>query len=640
MSDGKHSGAAIGALKHGIGIGILATNCRSDLPAVLIFVLFLNVTASAAPNRTSDRSLAQSCSCKWARETLAHLSLEEKVGQMLQVRYFADYESFEAAPYQGLRNQLQRYHIGSVVLGLHQRGPSFLKVSAAQAAKVANQIQADSKLPVLIGADLERGLASRLEDVPSFAYQMAFGASGDPHDSYTLGLMTAREARAVGFHWAFAPVADVNTNPENPDINMRSFGDNPSLVGELVASFVEGAHAGGLLVTAKHFPGQGNAESDSHVTVPSLGLDRNHLQNVEFPPFRRAIEAGVDAIMVEHARVPVLDLDPSRVATTSPKIIEGVLKGELGFKGLVVTDGLEMHGLLDLYGGETKNATSRAAIDAVRAGNDVITLPKDLDAAFNAIVNAVRTGDISERRIDESVLKILEAKESVGLNKRRFVDANRANKAVNNSGDLAFAQLSADKAVTLVRNNGKVLPLSRSNSKSDSRHAVFVVFKRNVSTDSGKAFQSAVLERLPDAQFFFIDPSIAYEFMPKVMDAVSTADRIVIATFVDFASVREVIVDNTVSKSFGLIGPAEKLMTQILATGSSKVGVIAIGSPYIIENFPAIETYLCTYSTSTTSEISAVKAIFGEIETKGKLPVVLPGIADRGLSLNWADTKN
>lgn len=608
---------------------------RVPLPltsSCLLLAILLNAHGLSASNvrqRPAEHS-------SWAERTLRALSLEEKVGQMLQVRAFADYEHFDTPEYQALRSELLRYHIGSVVFGLHVRGANFTKPSPKQFAQVTNQLQRDSRLPLLIGADLERGVSSRMDDVPIFPDQMAFGAVGDPNTAYQLGRITGQEARSVGINWAFAPVADVNTNPESPVINTRSFSDDPSTVAEFVAAFVRGAHSAGLLVTAKHFPGQGNAPSDSHRTIPNIGVDLTHLQSIELVPFQRAIEAGVDAVMVEHARVPALDLDPARVVTTSPKIIEGLLREQMGFKGLVVTDALEMPGLLDLYRGPDQNPTAKAAVDAVKAGNDIISIPKDLEAAFRAIVDAVRHGDISDSRIDASVLKILRAKESLGLDKRQLVAVERAESSINNSRDISFAQRIADRAMTLVLDNRKVLPLSESDRTQGPDHVVFVVFKYNLATGSGQKFQAALRERLPEAQVFFADANVAYELSPALLNAVKKAKKVVVAVFVSFNGVREELVDGKLATSFGVVGAAEKLLQEILATDPSKVAVVAVGSPYVIENFPAVQTYLCTYSPSTTSEISAVKTIFGEIQPEGKLPVLLPYIANRGTGMQWS----
>src|SRR5260370_12716047 len=391
---------------------------------------------------------------RWTEQTLKGVSLEEKVGQMLQVRYFADYMSFESKEYKSLHDELQKYHIGSVVFGMHFNHSGPARSSPLDAAKVANQLQRDSKLPLLLAADIERGVASRLNDVPAFPWPMAFGAVGDEKEVERFGAITAQEARAIGVQWALAPVADVNSNPANPVINDRSFGEDPERVGALVAAFIRGAHENGLLVTAKHFPGNGDTSTDAHRDVASVDSSVEHLQKVEFPPFKRAIEAGVDSILLAHARVPAIEPDPGKITTVSEKVVNGALRHDLGFKGVVVTDALEMRGITKIYDPAKGSPTARAAVDAVKAGCDVIMIPTDLDRAFRAIIDAVRNGEIPESRIDESVRKILEMKAALVLAKSRFVDLDQVSALTGKPEDMSFAQHISDEAITLVRNDG------------------------------------------------------------------------------------------------------------------------------------------------------------------------------------------
>src|SRR5215471_11544549 len=246
---------------------------------------------------------------RWVEQTLKQLSLEEKAGQMLSVRYFTDFQNFTSDAYQQFRDQMQKYHVGSVVLTVHVDGPMLLKNPPLEVAAVANQLQRDSRLPLLIAADFERGLASRVSSVPAFPDAMAFGATGNPAYAEKFGAITAEESRAIGIHWNLFPVADVNSNPQNPIINTRSFGEDPAQVGELVAAFIKGSHAHGMLTTAKHFPGHGDTGTDSHLGVAKVEGDLSRLESVELPPFREAVRAGVDSVMVAHLAVPALESD-------------------------------------------------------------------------------------------------------------------------------------------------------------------------------------------------------------------------------------------------------------------------------------------------------------------------------------------
>jgi len=582
----------------------------------------------------------------WVEQTLKGLSLEEKVGQMLQVRYYADYKNFESNEYKYLCNELQEYHIGSVVFGMRFSHSGPVRSSPLDAARVANQMQRDSKLPLLLAADIERGVASRLTDAPAFPWPMAFGAVSDASEVERFAAITAREARAIGVQWALAPVADVNNNPGNPVINDRSFGEDPEQVGALVRTYVRGAHANGLLVTAKHFPGHGDSSVDSHRGVPSIDGDLTHLQKVEFPPFQKAIEAGVDSILLAHARVPALEPDPAKIVTISSKVVSGVLKGQLGFKGVVLTDAIEMRAITALYDPKLGSPTARAAVDAVKAGCDVIMVPTDLDGAFHGIVEAVRRDEISESRIDESVRKILEMKASVGLDKSRFVDLEQVSKLVGKPQDMEFAQHISDEATTLVRNSGQLLPLRQSDASprstgttgtdSQSKHRlVAILLGEALTSTDGHEFQKALKSRRPDADVLYFQNRAGNAAGLDALRAAKEADELVIVVYVIHTGVRQFMVNGKLKTAFGPMGPSGRLLDDLLEVVPERTTVIALGSPYLIESFPQIQTYICTYAMATSSEISAVKALFGEIQNHAKLPVTLPGIAPRGFSLPW-----
>ena len=580
----------------------------------------------------------------WVEQTLKRLTLEEKVGQMLQIRCYPDYKDFDSYEYRHLRDQLRKYHIGSVVVGMHFNHSGPLRALPLEAATVANELQKDSDLPLLIAADVERGVASRLSDVASFPWPMAFGAVDDPREVEQFAAITGREARAVGIQWALAPVADLNSNPENPVINTRSFGEDSVRVSSLVAAYIKGAHSAGLLVTAKHFPGNGDTTTDSHHAVAIIGSDMAHLQKFEFQPFESAIAAGVDSIMLAHARVPALEQDPTLITTISRKVVNGTLKDRLHFKGVVLTDALEMRGMTQIYDAKGGSPTARAAVDAVKAGNDVIMLPSDLDGAFHAIVEAVRRKEISESRINESVRKILEMKAEVGLNESRFVDLDQVGPMTVNPEDAAFAQHIADEAITLVRNNGKVLPLREVQSvnigisqaaatNENGRGPVVIILGDALERANGRDFEKSFRTRSPDATFFRLDHRNVGGSIPNVLKAVTDADKIIVAAYVIHGASRQMLVDGKYVPSFGLTGWSGKLLEQVLAVAPDRTAVIALGSPYLIEGFPQIQTYLCAYAMTPTSEISAVKAIFGELEKGGHLPVTLPAVAKRGFSL-------
>ncbi len=396
---------------------------------------------------------------KWARESLKKMSLEQKIGQMFVVRALAEFMNVNSPDYISLRNTMRKYHLGGFALTVSFEDGLLYKNEPLEAATVTNQLQQDSEFPLIFAADFEHGVGMRLNGVTDFPQAMAFGATGNVEFARQSGRITAQEARAIGVQWNWFPDADVNSNPANPIINTRSFGEDPKLVSKMAAAYIAGAHEFGMMTTAKHFPGHGDTESDSHMFVPLVKGDTARLDTTELPPFSASIKAGVDAVMVAHVLVPALDPNPTHVATISPAIVTGLLRDKMGFQGLIITDALDMRGLRQSFPQEGAEGAGRAAVESVKAGNDMLLLPFDLDGSYNGLLRAVRSGEIPESRIDQSVLKILRAKASVGLNRARLVDIKAVNETVAKPDSLAIAQEIADAAVTLVRDNHRTLPL-------------------------------------------------------------------------------------------------------------------------------------------------------------------------------------
>ena len=569
---------------------------------------------------------------KWAEKTLHKLTLEEKVGQVFMIWCRASFLNVENPEYLQLVEDLQKYHVGSFAMTVHVDGPYLRRSEPYEAADLLNRLQKDSKLPLLFAADFERGVSMRLMGTTVFPHAMAFGGDGKADDAETFGRISAEEARSIGIHWNFFPDADVNSNPTNPIINTRSFGEDPKQVGDLVTAYIKGAHEGGMLTTVKHFPGHGDTATDSHLGVASVNVDRAHLESIELPPFRRAIAAGVDSVMVAHVTVPALDSDPNHVATISPVIVSDLLEQQLGFKGIVVTDALDMAALTHLFASNI----GRAAVEAFKAGNDLLLIPADFPASYNAMLQAAQSGEISRERLDRSVLKILKTKASLGLEDARLVDTSAIAKVVAKPSNLAFGQQVADDAVTLVRDNGKVLPLkSKGTAKgglpyttkeATGNQVVAVLFSDDVRTDSGHAFAREFRERIPDAHIIYVDPRIAAGMSDEVLKAVDEAQSVVAAVYVVPSGGK---IDNSVA----MADATGVLLQQLLNHAGEKAAVIAMGNPYLAADFPQIGTYMCTFSNATVSETAAVKALFGEIMIHGHLPVSIPNVAARGTGI-------
>jgi beta-N-acetylhexosaminidase len=502
-----------------------------------------------------------------------------------------------------------------------------------------NRLQQDSPLPLIIAADLERGLPMRLYGGTEFPHAMAFGAAGRLEYAEAFGRITALEARAIGIQWNFFPDADVNSDPENPIINTRAFGEDPHQVGDLAAAYIRGARANGMLTTAKHFPGHGDTSTDSHLGLAQVNGDLTRLESVELPPFREAIETGVDSVMVAHVTVPALDPAADRVATTSPVIVTGLLKKQLGFKGIVVTDALDMAGLTRLYGSNP----GRAAVDAFKAGCDLLIIPADLDASYHALLAAVQSGEVPQPQLDASVLKILKAKASVGLQRARLVDLAALPEIVGKPDNLVLGQQVADDGMTLVRDNGKILPLKRTGTVAASvpyqrseevrNHLVAVIFSEDVRTDAGRILERQIKARVPDSNVIYVDSRIAAAMSPEILQTVEQADTVIAAIYVVPSAGRAIMGGNGLTSSVALPEASSALLHGILDRAVTKTVVLAMGNPYLAQDFPSVQNYLCAFSSSSVSEMSSVKALFGEIPIRGHLPVSIPGVAQRGFGI-------
>jgi beta-N-acetylhexosaminidase len=598
------------------------------VPAILL-ALTLTLPAFAKDKRPSPAPLKPAHDDKWADKTLHKLTIEEKIGQVFMIWCRASFLNVESPEYLQWVDAMQKYHVGSFAMSVHVDGPFLLRTEPYEAAELLNRLQRKSKLPLLFAADFERGVATRLLGTTNFPHAMAFGADGNLADAETFGRITAQEARAIGVHWNFFPDADVNSNPVNPIINTRSFGEDPKQVGDLVTAYIKGAHEAGMLTTVKHFPGHGDTATDSHLGVASVSGDRAHLDSIELPPFRQAIAAGVDSVMVAHVTVPALDSDPNHVATISPTIVSDLLEKQLGFKGLIVTDALDMAGLTHLFA----NNIGRAGVEAFKAGNDLLIIPADLGASYDSMLTAVRSGEISQQRLDRSVRKILKIKASLGLNKSRTVDLSTLATAVGKPENIAFGQQVADFAVTLVRDNGKVLPLKSKGTAKGSlpymtreethNQVVAVLFSDDVRTDSGRVFGREFRARIPDARVIYVDPRIATGMSDEVLGAVDEAQAVVAAVYVIPAA-------GKVGNSVAMADATGTLLQLVLDHAAERTAVVAMGNPYLASDFPKIENYMCTFSNATVSEASAIKALFGEISIRGHLPVTIPNVAQRG----------
>ncbi len=544
-----------------------------------------------------------------ARKWLRGMSLRERVAQLVMVPFYGDSPGSRTPEWKQYERLAREVRVGGLVLLNRVQSGGVRNAEPHATAAFLNRMQRLARVPLIVAGDFERGASMRVAGAARFPYAMAYGAAGDVERTRAIGAATARQARALGVHWLFVPVADVNNNPDNPIINTRSYGEDPKAVARHVRAFVEGAHSETrhpVLVTVKHFPGHGDTAVDTHLGLATITVDRARLDRVEFVPFREAIAAGVDAVMTAHIAVPALEPQPVP-ATVSKAILTDLLRGEFGFRGLITTDAMDMQGLTSQFPG------AEAAVRALEAGADLLLVPPDAEKAIDGVVAAVQSGRISARRIEESALRILEAKARLGLRKQRLVDVEAVGDAIDAPDDMERAQTASDAALTLVKNEGALLPLRNPGA------ACWILLTENRYGTQGRRFLDELRSRAPKAGVMLLDPLLPASEIEAAAGRAAACEAVVIGAYASVAAYRGDV---------ALPGGFPKLVESISA--GKPVALVSFGNPYLLRKFPDVASYLATYSTMSTAETSAVRALFGEIAIRGKLPVSIPGLARIG----------
>jgi beta-N-acetylhexosaminidase len=544
----------------------------------------------------------------WVARTLAKLSLDEKIGQMMAVRFTGGFRNADSDSLRDLESLILKDKIGGLILSGGE---------VYETAELTNAFQKLARLPLLFAADFERGVGSQIAGATLFPPLMSIGAAGAEDLAYEMGRITALEGRAVGIHMTYAPVVDVNVNPDNPIINTRSVGEDPALVGRIARAFIRGCQEHGMIATAKHFPGHGDTAQDSHLLLPSILADRERLEKVELAPFREAMAAGVRAVMTAHLFVPALEPTPDLPATLSRAILTDLLRDKLGFKGLVVTDAMEMGGITNTYSPED------AALRAVLAGADLLLLPPEPSRVAASLVAAVKDGRIPARRIDESVRRILEAKAALGLDRNRFVRIDELSRLVAPRAYLDQAWKTFEKAVTLVKNDGPVIPLAG----ADRKIAVFALSSDPGDYYAGRAFAAEMKKRNPGTLAFFADGDTGQEELDTDVSRAAGVDTVVFALFSRLAS----------SKGSVDLDPKHVALVERFAgaPGGPAVVAVSFGSPYFLRHFPDVKGYVCLYRSTPETQQIAARALFGEMDMTGRLPVSLPGLYPLGHGIDF-----
>jgi beta-N-acetylhexosaminidase len=568
--------------------------------------------ASAARKRDPSSSKTRSTLKKlspaaqqWVNATLRKMTIDEKIGQLLFTTYHGSFTAADSAAYKQMLHDVNDLHVGGFILVTQSSPLGIVKSQVYPTAVLANQLQSKSKLPLLIGADFERGAAMRLDEGTSFPTAMALAAAGDPHDAYTMGKITALEARAAGVHWIYAPDSDVNNNPGNPIINTRSFGEDPHRVAEFVAEFVRGAQENSGLATAKHFPGHGDTAADSHIDLPVIRADKQRLEDLELVPFRTAIAAGVGSVMTGHLAIPALEPDLNTPATLSPKILTGLLRDELGYQGLIITDAMDMGGITVRY------APGEAAVRAVLAGADALLMPPVPDAAFEALQLAVKSGRISRERLDASVQRLLEAKARLGLYQQRLVDVDALNHKFGETNWQRESQDISDRGVTLLRDTAHRLPLDG----TKPQRALLLSLYADPEPYPGEDLERELRGRFDSVTAMRADTRFVNASVLKLPPP-DSYDVAILAFFVRVSD-RKGNVD---------IPPEQLALAEQVYKAEKPVITVGLGSPYLIERFPNAETWIAAFGISDVAQISIARALFGEIPIRGHLPVTVPGV--------------
>jgi beta-N-acetylhexosaminidase len=568
---------------------------------------------------------------KWANQQLRKMSLEEKIGQLISVGVNATFLNQDSEAFKALRHQVVDNHVGGIILF---RGPVY------ESVMLVNRMQALAKYPLLISADLEAGAGMRFDDTVNFPWNMAIAATGNPDYARRAGELTAREARALGIQQLYAPVADVNNNAANPVINVRSYGEDPVQVGRFVAAFVEGAQHGGVMATAKHFPGHGDTATDSHRGLPEIDVTRARLDAVEFVPFRAAVDAGVGAVMTGHIGLPLIDstaitplprdvkqkpvetedggeiiVENGTMPTTLSPVMNGILRRELHFDGLIVTDAMSMSGLTLYFTQE------EASVRALEAGADMLLKPADPDAVFRGVRDAVTKGRLTEQRIEESARKVLAAKYDLGLSQQRLTPLDEIDRLVAGKQAMQLADEIAGEAITLVRNEANLFPIKLTPATRIFNLAITNGDDRAV---VAQPFMAAMARGAQKMETIVLDDRSSDAEVQKALDGAGRANLVIVSMY---GRVR-----TGQARSVALPEPGMKALNELLNRQRPLVG-ISFGNPYLLLSFPKLQTYLVAYGDMQSLQEAIAAVLLGQRDITGRLPISLPGLYPRGTGI-------
>ena len=584
-----------------------------------VFAFVAVVVQACAPAATGSGARQPSISrVNWVDSVLSTLTLREKAAQMVWPTVLGDYTSGDSPQWQHLTDYVRREKVGGFTISVG---------SPMEVAAKLNALQEMSSVPLVFGADLEAGAGFRARGgyfIPNaidlggavvFPPEMAIGATGDTSLAYEQGRLTAIEGRALGIHIAYAPVLDVNNNPANPVINTRSYGEDPASAARLGAAFIRGVQANGMIATGKHFPGHGDTGVNSHLALPVVTVSRNRLDSVELVPFRAAVNSGVGAIMSFHGAMPALD-SSGVPGTLSQKVLTDLLRGELKFTGIIISDAMDMAGVLNQYG------AVEAVKRAVKAGVDILIQPLNVTQTIDAVVAGVTEGRYSEARIDESVRRILKAKQDLGLNRKKLVSLDSLRYVVGDSSHTAMARKIAERSITLVRDSLDQVPIAT----TGSLRVLSISVGRRADLSAGVAFNGELRGAIRNLRAEFLaaeDPAADYGRLERAADS---ADVTIVSSYVGQNW-------DAVSAS---APQAFASFVQRLVTKGKRPIVVSFGNPYLLQQIPFVSAYVVAWGGFPLSQAAAARALLGVQPITGKLPISIPlegRTVDRGTGI-------
>ena len=549
----------------------------------------------------------------WAERTLADLTLREKIGQLVMPIVLGDYAPEGSASHDRIVRLIEAEGIGGVIVSVG---------SPTDVAVKLNDLQRHARVPLLVAADLETGAGFRLRGAihsptnivlggaTEFPSLMAVGATDSPALAYEMGRITAVEARAVGIHVTFAPVLDVNSNPANPIINVRSFGEDPERVATLGAALVRGMEEHGVVATGKHFPGHGDTETDSHLELPVIRASRDRLDTLELVPFQRAIDEGMSGVMTAHIAVPSLSGGDGVPSTLSPQVLTELLREEMGFRGLLFTDAMDM-GAID-----RRYPRGEAAVRAIEAGADVILMPPNVGAAVDAVMNAVAEGRLPEERIDRSVRRVLLTKERLGLGRDPTVSVDDVIRYVGIPDHVEVAREIAERSLTLLKNERGLLPLAGTRSA----RVLSVNYRRRNDLLAGRFFNARLRSTYPRLQTTDVERDTPAATYDQLLGQARSSDLVVVSLYVTAVSYSgSVAVPETVSR-----------FIRELARARIPHVVVSFGNPYLLREFPDAQAYLLAWSGADVSQRAAAGALLGDFDVTGRTPTRIPPFFEIG----------